>query len=96
MSNKKHIEFYEACMKTGKTPNSGLCNCTGPGWGGLNEELLKLFEPNKQEKRQLEYSGMSYVYWASGVKIDHPDAYWTFTSLRQTIVLLMAAMSGEL
>lgn len=83
---KKYLEFYNKCMTTGVMPykeNKETC-------GGLcsifpRSEELKLMSPD--DKR--------LWYWG------HSDEYWngdgtTFTELRQTIVLFMAAMNNEL
>lgn len=85
MSNesRKHLQFYMDCMKKRQTPRDGLCSCA---WGGyIDEELLMLFKP--------EWASI-WSYWAAGERVR--IKYNKFTSLRQTIVLFMAAINNEL
>lgn len=78
----KHLQFYSDCINMDEMPRSGLCGCA---WGGyIDEELLFLFKP--------EYASM-WSYWASG---DNRYSKKSFSPLRQTIVLFMAAINGEL
>lgn len=78
----KHLQFYMDCMVAKEMPRAGLCSCS---WNDfIDEDLLSIFKPD----------GISeFKYWASGVKW---DKVYIFTPLRQTIVLFMAAMAGEL
>jgi hypothetical protein len=79
----KHLQFYMDCMKKGEMPKAGLC---ASSWNDyICEESLMLFKP--------DYAGM-FSYWASE-KSGYDDCY-KFTKLRQTIVLLMAAINNEL
>lgn len=80
---RKHLHFYVNHSHSGVMPRCGLCGCA---WGGLIEgSLLALFKPEEVS---------IFDYWASGKP--HNDAKFAFTELRQTIVLLMAAINGEL
>lgn len=87
MSKKKtgkHLQFYMHCVQNGEMPRPGLCKCS---WGDyISEELLMLFKP--------EDVGI-FSYWAS-LKIKKYDDCYKFNELRQTIVLLMAAINNEL
>lgn len=84
-------------MKTGKLldehPN-GLCYEPG-----FRSGAMELFEPTDEDS----YKYGTNAYWASGydyIEWDDPelrkDAIGGFTPLRQTIVLFLAAMNGEL
>jgi hypothetical protein len=88
----KHLKFYKDCMSTGRLPDFGLCY-------SLGGRLLQLFTPTIEEKFQLEDEGLCPIYWAYGVSDDfkNDEERWhSFSSLRQTIVLLMAAINNEL
>lgn len=90
---KPHLDFYFKCIESGRLPddNDGLCLCA------IDEDLFDLFEPNTEDSAQLNAECLSVVYWASGVSIDDSTSkYGGFTSLRQTIVLFMAAINNEL
>lgn len=86
MSKKKigkHLRFYLACIKNGhEMPKAGLCACAW--FDFINEEILMMFKPAK--------AGM-FSYLAS---LKKGQDYYEFTGLRQTIVLFMAAINGEL
>lgn len=93
--SKKHIEFYKKCMKTGMLPEPGLCLCKRH----INTEMLdELFEPDQKELEALASEGLCTTYWASEAPdIDISDnCFKGFPSLRQTIVLFMAAINDEL
>ena len=92
----KHLDFYYACSVTGKIPKDGLCNCAHSGY--IDKNLLDLFEPIQRDSNLLDKRGQTTIYWGSGLLQDSvlSDKYFGFTSLRQTIVLFMAAMNNEL
>jgi hypothetical protein len=79
----KHLRFYMNCMKNGEMPRAGLCACAWNDY--LMEESLMLFKPDD--------AGM-FSYWGSEKK--GYDECYTFTKLRQTIVLFLAAINNEL
>lgn len=99
----KHLRFYINCMETGEIPGHGLCGCDEVGL--FNEGLLSLFIPNQSDIITLHNE--KYIvnldvdsFWGAGTDIDdnfnaHNRAY-SFTPLRQTIVLFMAAINNEL
>lgn len=83
-------------MKTGVIPKAGLCECLNQHW---DNEDFKLFEPDFDTKIELKEKGYSVLYWGSGLKFSDPgtdNRDYAFTELRQTIVLFLAAMNGEL
>jgi len=88
---KKHLAFYKKYAATGTIPENGLCQCSG-----IDLELLKLFRPTKDVEKKLFISDQAYGYWGSGLSIYDNNKYRSFTPLRQTIILFMAAMNKEL
>lgn len=92
---RPHLWFYKNYCNTGKMPFDGLCGCVYEG-GLLSGELLSHFEPTFSDEKELRHNQQSTVYWASGLHMDDDSKFDTFTPLRQTIVLLMAAMNNEL
>lgn len=88
----KHLQFYMDCMIADcKMPKIGYSNingglCRAVAQGDLSENIFKLFSCGQ---------GI-YSYWAHiGDGHSYASAY-EFNPLRQTIVLFMAAISGEL
>jgi hypothetical protein len=84
-----YLEFYYKYAEPGILPKHGLCSCFG-------EQAMILFNPD---------DFMPWDYWAySGARgslttdliVLRDKIGLTFCPLRQNIVLLMAAMSGEL
>jgi hypothetical protein len=81
----KYLTFHFKALADGKMPTRGLCNAF------KNDKLLLLFDPEH---------GDCHTYWAtdgdnpcSVIRRANAEKYG---NLRQTIVLLMAAMNGEL
>lgn len=94
MSKKKigkHLQFYMDYFNKEHMPGYGLCFLSRHGY--ISDELLELFEPNGPETDILGQAGRDTAYWASDS--DDPMMF-KFTSLRQTIVLFMAAINNEL
>lgn len=87
----QHLQFYINCVTEVVMPNAGLCSCRE-----LDQNLLSLFEPSIYELARLRETGFNYVWWASGSKYSSRNRVFKFRPLRQTIVLLMAAMNNEL
>jgi len=81
----KHLKFYSGCFYSKKMPGVGLCSCAIMEY--IDEDLLNLFYPD-------DSISTAFSFWASGH--ENKDCLYRFTPLRQTIVLFMAAMSGEL
>lgn len=95
MRNKKHLAFYNKCLETNQLPKSdGLCSCARAGL--ISKKLLDLLRPNDEDSLLLRDTGMAYGYWGSGLSINDDNKYKQFTTLRQTLVLFMAAMNNEL
>lgn len=91
---KNHLAFYEKCMINGTMPHDGLCK-------NLDYEFLQLFNPTSSEREILFLENTSRIYWGYGVPYDaqtynEDELCYGFTTLRQTLVLFMAAMNNEL
>lgn len=81
----KYLELYYQWIETGRLPNAGLCNSLHFKYettGMLNE----MFRP----------VGASYWTPWAGTSKNSIDNCYAFNPLRQNIMLLMAAMNGEL
>lgn len=94
MKNKKHLEFYIKCLETGNLPSFGLCGSADQGL--IDATLLDQLSPTATDDVELYDSGLSTSYWGSGLAWLDEDKYQKFTTLRQTIVLFMAAINKEL
>lgn len=91
--NKKHMEFYFACMESGELPDDGLCRCKA-----VDQIRLAIFEPTLSEKDTLRAERKPVGYWANGEAFLHQtmgEMTRGFTPLRQTIVLFMAALNDD-
>jgi hypothetical protein len=88
--NKKYFQFYKDCMITGKLPKIGLCNCFP------YDSLFELFSEGPGERRPVFWGYGGVGLHTNSIISDIVKRAHKFTPLRQTIVLLMAAMNGEL
>lgn len=86
-----YLEFYEQCMETGKMPKKGLCKAL-PKRLKHRGILLIMLSPTGLDETQLLIENAPTVYWGLG---NWEYEYDDFTPLRQTLVLLMAAIAGE-
>jgi len=102
MKHKKHLEFYKKNLELSTIPyheGGGLCGCAEVGL--IDKKLLEIFEPSHEEfkilfsQRLVPYIGLDN-FWAAGIDVDEIGRNIKFTHLRQTIVLLMAAINNEL
>lgn len=87
------LELYKKWIENELLPENGLCLC-------VPDELIKtldLFNPDYDEILDLTRENIACVYWGSGMSISSNDIKRRrgFTPLRQTIVLLCAALNGE-
>lgn len=90
----KHLQFYLHCMCNGGVMPStisiyqgGLCSMADNNL--IDKKIFKLFSENQGK----------YSYWADDeidCIIDCHQRRYLFTKLRQTIVLFMACLNGEL
>lgn len=103
--NHQHLDFYYKCMETGYLPEiegGGLCNCAY-NEKLISEEDLNLFIPSNIDFKNLSDDNSSLIYWGYEfpyLEDDNPiedyNRQYKFTPLRQTIVLLIAAIKDEL
>lgn len=82
---ENYLDLYYKWMETGKLPEYGLCSIF------LHDDIFNLIDPE---------NGEGITYWGCdefelGVEYRCETAN-VFGPLRQNIVLLMAAMNGEL
>ena len=89
----KLINKHNKWCEKGKMNSSGLCDEL---IGTKYESAFMLFVPNKLERDMLEISGLSIGWWGSGVIHNNGSRYFTYTEMRQNIVLLICAMHDEL
>jgi hypothetical protein len=93
MKTKKYLPLYERWAKAERIPYPGLCSCFEGDC--QSAELISLFRPY----RVSVYSESNCSFWGYG-EDTNTSSLWdechSFTTLRQTIVLLMAAMNDEL
>lgn len=82
MKKKKYLPLYEKWAQDGRIPKRGLC----PSIGGTI--VLRLFKPAWASR---------YTFWLSNDEDCYPDFIeHNFNTLRQNVVLLLAAMNNEL
>lgn len=86
-----YLEFYEQCMIVGKMPKKGLCNALPKNLKNT-QNIFGIVRPTKQDETELVARKLPCSYW--GLE-DWKYEYDDFTPLRQTLVLLMAAIAGE-
>lgn len=91
----KLIDLHKKWMEAGRIPHDGLCNCIDSPY----LRTLMLFHPNKKEFEDFgpDNSGM---FWGCGLDNDFACGVFirrnAYTPRRQSIVLLICAMHGEL
>lgn len=96
----KYLDFYNECMKTKSLPKDGLCL-------SLPTRSIRLIKPTKEDLNQLKFEKKPESYWANGKiwkniekrekrTLDFGYYMQEFTPLRQTLVLLLAAINDEL
>lgn len=93
------LDLYNEWMKTSRISHEGLCNSLPAklrmmkGW--------KLILPSDEERFQLKEEGKSQLFWGyeecwMSINFTRDKKYYEFTPLRQTIILLCAALNNEL
>lgn len=87
------LDLYKEWMEKGKIPDLGLC------WS-LPEEIecsyeFYLISPTDADFGLLSKKGLSCTFWGSGLAMWDEDRGWKMTALRQTLILLLAALNGE-
>ncbi len=95
MAKKKYLPLYEKWMRAGKLTEDRSALCDKFAYGGYPE--FDLMTPTSEDFHQLKLEGFTCYTWGSGdIRKEDEYQFFTFTPLRQNIVLLMAAMAGEL
>ena len=89
----KYLSLYYEWLSTGLLPTGGLCQCLSE----IDRQgTINLFKPKRARHNAFwGYDGKNRVLWGIYCEFDEAVAR-EFTPLRQNIVLLMAAMNGEL
>ncbi len=100
---KKYLTLYQKWIKSNRIDPmkgylgvyNGMCNLFA------EDELFDLFVPTVADEEVLMKEDLELSYWGYGGNYedfakDHIKVASEFTSLRQTIVLFMAAANGEL
>ena len=93
----KHLKFYKDYIETGKMPVEGLCKAAV--YDLIDGEILiKYFRPSSEELHEMNKRGEEAAYWASNTKknVKDNEKIFKFNTLRQNIVLFMAAINKEL
>jgi hypothetical protein len=102
MKDTPFLDFYERCMELGaKMPYNGLCICFSDYYC---IGYIDLFAPTLEDRHEYRNeifddtnrdldSPLGY-YWGSESK-ESPSNY-VFTETRQNVILLCAALNGEL
>lgn len=88
------LDFYKECMETGKLPDEGLCYSFNAIDRANNLGLFYELHPEYGSSWYWAY-GEDYV-WRGLTRAEEDVIMYTFTPLRQTIVLFCAAINGEL
>jgi hypothetical protein len=96
----KYLYYYRKFEKEGINSDSHMDGRAGLCYFLSSDEDFLLFKPTeenliefKDEINVHHYEGGSPKFWASG---DKEERRGEFTDLRKTIMLLLAAMNGEL
>lgn len=96
---KKHLLFYETCMQTGYMHVDGLCRALYVDL--IDSGTFELFKPTESDIDELVRKNMLSRdtrdgFWAADMSMFESNRHNKFTTLRQTIVLFMAAINNEL
>lgn len=95
----KLINLHKKWMETGELPwgkdywwQGGLCSNIPQKY----RATFDMFIPNKSEEDLLNKEKLGITFWASGLEENATNEATSYTPLRQTIVLLICAMHGEI
>lgn len=87
----KYLPLYYKWIESGKLPSPGLCACFG------KIDLFQLMYPSAHTWDDFYYWGYDGSEPSLNASFEVADKRaFTFTELRQNIVLLLAAMNNEL
>lgn len=92
---KRLIDLHWEWMEKGTLNKSGLCDELS---NTKYEETLYIFEPSIIEERELLFEGEFNTFWGSGLDYDaeYNSSHPIYTPRRQSIVLLICAIHGEI
>lgn len=90
--NPLFLPKYEEWMKTGRMAEWGLCDSLTDK---AHQPFLDIISPTRGELDELVKENCASIYWGAGIPREGSMLY-QFTPLRQTLVLLMAALNNEL
>lgn len=91
-----YLKMYKEWLKEDHLPGLGLCGSLG---SPFEDALIKLFEPTDRDFSEIIRYGGDTTFWGFGSSTKEFTTFeilYTFTPLRQTIVLFLAAINGEL
>lgn len=88
---KGFLYYYQLWMEDGSLPNDGLCNSLPKQLRGT--KAWKMVKPSEHETTLLTFKGKPDIYWG---KEDWRNTSYSMTPRRQNILLLAAALNGEL
>lgn len=90
---KSFMAFHQLIMKKGEMPNPGLCGFIQHQSSNM-KEIFELVTPTSDDLDKLEHRGnKSAKFWGS--ESESMEAF-KLTPLRETILLLCAAINNEL
>lgn len=101
---KKYLALYKKWLESGRIGTTGVSRDGTLSYNGMcdlfrGDKLFELLTPTYRDKHELMEEGQCDVWWGSEmdrIKSCSEEGWSSFTPLRQNIVLLMAAMNGEL
>lgn len=96
MKKKKYLPIYKVWVKNGfmvAIPKLNVGWCSGLCDEFYHDDLFKIIMPTLEDRIELDSNGLNTFCWGSNSK-DYK--FRKFTTLRQTIVLFMAAMNDEI
>lgn len=86
-----YLEFYKLAIATKRMGHPGLCSAKrANNWKSKEFEIIM---PTRENLRDLQDMGLDLGYWGGDSRF---GGVWRFTHLRQNLVLLLAAMAGQL
>lgn len=94
-TKKRFIDLYYEWMEAEALPESGICHSLPKSLVGLFE----MFMPTVIELSDLREQRLPIIFWGYGEPVKNTNTFTRghiFTPLRQNIILLCAAMEGEL
>lgn len=93
----RYLTLYKTCIENGTMSHDGLCWTLTASMGKRESNRFEsVMKPKNNEIQELKNDGLSYEYWASGLKVMDRNKFHKFTSLRETILLLWMAHEGYL